>query len=188
MVLVGAVQLVSGVVLWRRAPDLLAERSQIQTGAKRWDVWMALVMAFGVTLIALAGGLGYRFLGAAGFPLGLRWLAGVVFLISLGLSIWAMLANHFFSGLVRIKTDRGHQVVSSGPYAFIRHPGYASAVLTYLAAPLLLDSGWAFAGAALVLAVTALRTAREDRALQAELPGYAAYVQRVRFRWLPGIW
>jgi len=90
--------------------------------------------------------------------------------------------------LVRIQTDRGHQVVSTGPYRWIRHPGYAGALLTYLATPLFLDSRWAFIPALYLAIVMVIRTSLEDRALQNELDGYRDYAGQVRYRLLPGVW
>jgi len=99
-----------------------------------------------------------------------------------------MLANRFFSGVVRIQNERGHSVVSDGPYRWVRHPGYAGGFIGDLALPLLLGSAWAFIPAALTAGAVVLRTALEDRTLQAELPGYREYAQRTRFRLLPGVW
>jgi protein-S-isoprenylcysteine O-methyltransferase Ste14 len=100
----------------------------------------------------------------------------------------ALFSNPFFSGVVRIQTERGHQVISHGPYRLLRHPGYAGNLLYYLAVPLFLDTLWAYLPALLLVLVTVIRTALEDRTLQAELDGYAAYAGRVRYRLLPGIW
>jgi protein-S-isoprenylcysteine O-methyltransferase Ste14 len=90
--------------------------------------------------------------------------------------------------MARIQTDRGHQVVSSGPYRWMRHPGYAGALLTYLATPLFLDSGWAFLPTVFITILMVIRTYLEDRFLQDELEGYRDYVKRVRYRLLPGVW
>ena len=104
------------------------------------------------------------------------------------LGAYALTENRFFSGVVRIQTDRDHHVVSSGPYRWIRHPGYAGALLSYLATPLFLDSPWAFLPTVFITIVLVIRTALEDRVLRAELEGYCAYAQRVRYRLLPGVW
>jgi protein-S-isoprenylcysteine O-methyltransferase Ste14 len=90
--------------------------------------------------------------------------------------------------MVRIQTERGHQVVSSGPYRWLRHPGYAGALLTYLATPFFLDSRWALLAALFLTVVLVIRTSLEDRTLQEELTGYREYAGRVRFRLLPGVW
>jgi protein-S-isoprenylcysteine O-methyltransferase Ste14 len=109
-----------------------------------------------------------------------------VILLGYVLGSWALIENRFFSGVVRIQKDRDHHVVTTGPYRFIRHPGYAGALWTYLATPVLLDSSWAFLPALFLLGILVLRTSLEDRTLQAELPGYAEYAQE-RFRLFPSL-
>jgi protein-S-isoprenylcysteine O-methyltransferase Ste14 len=101
---------------------------------------------------------------------------------------WAMLENRFFSGYVRIQTDRGHMVVSNGPYRSIRHPGYLGGIVTWLAAPLALGSLWALIPAGAVVVAYVIRTALEDRTLQAELDGYKEYARQTRYRLVPGVW
>jgi protein-S-isoprenylcysteine O-methyltransferase Ste14 len=101
---------------------------------------------------------------------------------------YALLENRFFSGVVRIQSERGHHVVSSGPYRWMRHPGYAGALLAALATPVFLDSRWAFLPAVLLTAILVVRTALEDRVLHDELAGYREYAERVRYRLLPGVW
>jgi protein-S-isoprenylcysteine O-methyltransferase Ste14 len=97
--------------------------------------------------------------------------------------------NRFFSGTVRIQTERGHHVISTGPYAVMRHPGYAGALLTYMATPLLLNSTWSFVPVIFMAVVLIIRTDLEDRTLKHELPGYKEYAaQKTRYRLLPGIW
>jgi protein-S-isoprenylcysteine O-methyltransferase Ste14 len=90
--------------------------------------------------------------------------------------------------MVRIRTDRGHQVVSSGPYRWIRHPGYTGSFLTTLVLPLFLDSGWAFLPAVFSMILLVIRTTLEDKALTNELESYRDYAKRVRYRLLPGVW
>ena len=120
------------------------------------------------------------------------WLANLIaiLMIILGyiLGSWALLENRFFSGVVRIQKDRGHHVISSGPYHFIRHPGYAATLWAYLFTPLLLDSAWAFIPGFLLIGVLVIRTALEDQTLHEELPGYKDYARKTRYRLLPGIW
>jgi protein-S-isoprenylcysteine O-methyltransferase Ste14 len=99
-----------------------------------------------------------------------------------------LVENRFFSGMVRIQTDRGHRVVSTGPYRWIRHPGYAGALLTYLSTPVFLGSRWAFLPVVLVTVVLVIRTSLEDTALQEELDGYREYATQVRYRLIPGVW
>jgi len=99
-----------------------------------------------------------------------------------------MTANAFLSTVVRIQAERGHYVVTTGPYAYVRHPMYAGMVLTFWGVPLLLGSWWALLPGSLNALLFVIRTALEDRTLQAELPGYADYVRKVRRRLVPGVW
>jgi protein-S-isoprenylcysteine O-methyltransferase Ste14 len=122
-------------------------------------------------------------------PLWLQLLALFIIVASYALVFWAMLVNRFFSSVVRIQSDRGHVVVTGGPYAFIRHPGYSAGILILAASGVALGSWLA---AAFLIAITVpfllYRVINEDRVLQAQLPGYADYAQRVRWRLVPGIW
>jgi protein-S-isoprenylcysteine O-methyltransferase Ste14 len=90
--------------------------------------------------------------------------------------------------MVRIQAERGHRVVSSGPYRWIRHPGYAGSLLAYLASPIWLDSAWAFLPAIIITILLFIRTYLEDKTLQDELDGYREYAGKVHFRLIPGIW
>lgn len=120
------------------------------------------------------------------------WLQGAGLLLmaaSYALVFWAMRVNRFFSSVVRIQSDRGQFVVTTGPYGFVRHPGYTAGILIIMASGIGLDSWLATA----ILVVTSLpfllhRLITEDRILQSELEGYRAYSGRVRWRLLPGIW
>ena len=181
---------ISRALAARRHPDILMERArsiELQD-AKSWDKILAPALAFGSLLILVVAGLDRVFGWTAPYALNLKIAALIVILLGFVVGSWALIENRFFSGVVRIQKDRGHQVVTTGPYRFIRHPGYAGALWTYLATPVLLDSNWAFIPALILLGVLILRTSLEDRTLQAELPGYAEYAQKTRFRLFPGIW
>jgi protein-S-isoprenylcysteine O-methyltransferase Ste14 len=99
-----------------------------------------------------------------------------------------MASNPFFATTVRIQDDRGHCVVSSGPYRPVRHPGYLGSMIYNLVIPLVLDSLWTFIPALLTILLLVVRTKLEDRTLQAELPGYRKYAAAVPYRLIPGIW
>ena len=174
----------------RRHPDLIAERARFMQheNAKPWDKALAPLLGLGGGLVLLVAGLDALFDWSPPFSLPVKILALVIIVAGYVLGSYALIENRFFSGMVRIQTDRGHQVVSSGPYRWIRHPGYAGALLTYLATPLFLDSGWAFLPTVFIMILLVIRTALEDRTLQKELPGYAEYARRVQYRLLPGIW
>jgi len=101
---------------------------------------------------------------------------------------WAMVSNSFFSQIVRIQTDRGHAVVTRGPYRFVRHPAYVGMILFELGMASLLASWPALLVSGVCALLLILRTALEDRTLQTELPGYLDYARQVRYRLVPGIW
>ncbi len=186
--LVAAIQVLTALVLIPRSPELLIERSQLKEGVKTWDIGLAVLMGYSPVFLALAAGLEARLTAPpAGINAG-ALVAVLVAILGTLLTLWAMLANPFFSGIVRIQQERGHTVASSGPYQYVRHPGYVGMLIFTLATPLILDSLWAVGVAALITVVTAVRTALEDRTLQNELAGYAEYATRVRFCLLPGIW
>jgi protein-S-isoprenylcysteine O-methyltransferase Ste14 len=129
-----------------------------------------------------------RFGWAPELPIWLQ-VTGLALAVVGGLIIlWAMMANRFFSAVVRIQDDRGHQVATTGPYKYVRHPGYASTFLYYPGAALSLGSAWALLPAALIIVLIVIRTMLEDKTLQKELPGYKAYTEKVKYRLIPGIW
>lgn len=181
---------ISRVLAARHHPDLLAERARFlqHEDAKHWDKLLSPLVGLGSGLIPLVAGLDALFDLSPSFSLQVKILALVIILAGYSLGSYALIENRFFSGMVRIQTDRGHQVVSSGPYRWIRHPGYTGALLTYLATPLFLDSRWAFLPVILITIVLVIRTILEDRILQDELQGYSDYARRVRYRLLPGVW
>jgi protein-S-isoprenylcysteine O-methyltransferase Ste14 len=181
---------VSRLLAARRHPDLLAERARFMEhpDAKPWDRVLAPLIGLGSVLILVVAGLDQRLDWSPGFGLQAEVVALLAILAGLALGSYALVENRFFSGVVRIQFDRGHQVVSGGPYRWVRHPGYVGAILLYAATPVFLDSQWALLPALAFSASLVLRTALEDRTLQAELPGYREYAQTVRFRLLPGIW
>ena len=170
-------------------PDLLSERSTAQEGSKAWDLVLASVAALFMPIATYI---------VAGFDHGKAWsgtlspivqiVALVVMLGGIVLSDWAMVANRFFSGLVRIQADRGQTVQTGGPYRFVRHPGYVGGILHHIAAPLMLGSWWALIPGVVGALLFVIRTALEDKTLQEELSGYVKYTKQTRYRLLPGIW
>ncbi|HXH71867.1 MAG TPA: isoprenylcysteine carboxylmethyltransferase family protein [Mariprofundaceae bacterium] len=174
----------------QRHPGLTAERQSMESlqNAKAWDKVLAPLMAVSIGYpMVIVAGLDHRYHWSFEFPL---WLIVIGFiLISLGYAFaaWAVAENRFFSSVVRIQTERGHVVCDSGPYRFVRHPGYAGNVLALFGIVLALGSVWTLIPAAVALIITVIRTVLEDRTLQEELPGYRDYARRVRYRLFPGI-
>ncbi len=181
---------VSRLLAARKHPDLIHERAKTiqHENTEAWDKRLAPLSGLGGGLLPLIAGLDALFNWSPAFPLGWKIAALALILGGYALSSYALVENRFFSGVVRIQSERGHHVVSSGPYRWMRHPGYAGAMLTYLATPLLLDSYWAFLPAIFITIVLIIRTWLEDRTLQEKLVGYREYTRRVRYQLFPGIW
>jgi len=175
-------------MLIRKHPDLLLERSKLQRDTKPWDKVLAGLIAIVLPLAlwivaALDRRHGWSRIPAVWQAAGFLVIAAAILLVHR-----AMLENRFFAATVRIQKDRGHSVVSTGPYAYVRHPGYVGMIAFNLATPIALGTAYAMIPAALCAGVLALRTALEDRVLRAELPGYAGYARRVRSRLIPAVW
>ena len=175
----------------QRHPGLMAERQNLEKikNAKAWDKVLAPLMAVSIGFpLVIVAGLDHRYNWSPELP---PWLMVIGFvLISLGyaFAVWAMAENRFFSSVVRIQTDRGHVVCDSGPYQFMRHPGYAGNIFPPFGIVLALGSVWTLIPAVVALVITVIRTVLEDQALQEELPGYRDYARRVRYRLIPGIY
>jgi protein-S-isoprenylcysteine O-methyltransferase Ste14 len=176
------------VCLRRWNPELIERRIRLGDGTKTWDkVWAGLYAPVFLSIYAVAGldtaRYGWSAMSSGWWPVGLA-----LFLLGTALLTWSMVVNPFFEKTVRIQTERGHRVIDTGPYRFVRHPGYLGFLGWIFSAPLLLGSWWAFIPSFLSGVGLLLRTALEDRTLRQELAGYAPYAQRVRFRLIPGLW
>ena len=183
--------LLSRVIALRRNPDLLVERAHSLEAedVKSWDrflvSWTALL---GPLCILIIAGLDYRFGWSPQVSLSLQLFALGLIILGYLFSTWAMVENKFFSAYVRIQSDRRQIVITSGPYRFVRHPGYAGGIIAILATPLLLGSIWAFIPTLMVVVGMIMRTALEDQVLLDELDGYQDYAKKVNYRLIPGIW
>lgn len=182
---------ISRIIPARKYPDLLAERARFAEAeeVKPWDrVLMPIVGILGPLATWVVAGLDERFGWRPPVPPAVQIAAFLVVAAGSALATWAMAENRFFSAVVRIQKDRGHAVVSSGPYRFVRHPGYTGGLLAAVAMPFALGSLWALIPGVLSAGAIVARTALEDRTLQEELDGYREYAARVRYRLLPGVW
>jgi len=182
--------IVSRILAARRTPDILKERANYgqHENTQPWDKWLSPLVAFGSVFVFLVAGLDARYHWSAGFSLPVELLGLVLLLAGYVIASYAFIVNAYFSGTVRIQAERGHKVVSSGPYGWVRHPGYMGSLVASLGMPLLLDSAWAFIPVVIFGVFFVIRTRLEDRFLQANLQGYRKYAQKVRFRLLPGVW
>ena len=176
------------VYLMRVNPELIEARMRMGKGTKRWDIAWGIV--FGPVLLSIyviAGLDAVRFEWSLMSPT--LWPIGLVLFVAGALLFsWSMGVNPFFEKTVRIQKDRGHRVIDTGPYTFVRHPGYLGFFGWCLSAPFLLGSWWSLIPASLSIAGIVLRTALEDRTLQEELEGYECYSRRVRYRLIPRVW
>ena len=174
-----------------RHPGLTAKRQNIENlqNAKAWDRVLAPLMAASISyLMVVVAGLDHRFNGSPEFPLWSNVIGFALIVFGYAFATWALAENRFFFSVVIIQTDRGHMVCDSGPYRFVRHPGYAGNILALFGIVLALGSVWALIPAAVASIISVTRTVLEDQALQEELPGYRDYAQRVRYRLIPGIY
>jgi protein-S-isoprenylcysteine O-methyltransferase Ste14 len=174
----------------RQIPGLLTERSRFMqhVDAASWDKVLSSLVGLGGGVIPLMAGLDELFNWSPAFNTPVKIAALICILIGYVWGSYALIANRYFSGMVRLQSERGHTVISSGPYRWMRHPGYAGSILTYLAIPPFLDSAWTFIPAVILVTVLIIRTYLEDNFLQEQLTGYQQYSQQVRYRLIPGIW
>ena len=179
--------LIAVVVLWQLNPEIFAARSRVQPGTKLWDYIFITLVIGGMAAILPVAGFDRRF-GGADAPDWVVIVGYVLFVLSFIGQTWPQAVNRHFEPGVRIQEDRGQTVVDSGPYAIVRHPGYISGSLLALSVALVLGSWWALIPVAIVVVGLVVRTVFEERTLQDGLPGYREYMQRVKWRWVPGLW
>ena len=181
---------VNSFVLLRINPELIAERArQFTPETKKWDRILATLWGLMSAVVSLmVAGLDLRFGWSPQIPLTVQLIAMLFHMFGSAFASWAIVSNAFFSGTVRIQTDRGHAVASAGPYRLVRHPGYAGWMISNVAVVIMLGSLWALVPAVIAVVALVVRTALEDRTLREELPGYQDYVRKVHHRLVPGIW
>lgn len=177
------------VVLVRKNPAMLNERGKlIRKDTRAFDKVYAVLWIPMILLASMIIGFDAVRFGWSSMP---PWMV-IIGIIGSFLGFWlglsAMKANAYFETTVRIQKDRAQQVVSCGPYEFVRHPGYASLIISLLSMPLILGSWWGFLPALAIMGVVIARTALEDRTLKAELPGYPQYASNTRYRLVPPVW
>jgi protein-S-isoprenylcysteine O-methyltransferase Ste14 len=191
-VVISWVGLFGGIVLVAKVnPELVNHRGQWKKkkDTKKWDkviVTLYGIIGFYVTAVVAGLDIGRH----QWWVLGRIWIIPGVILYLIGsiLIDWAMITNKHFETTVRIQEDRGHTTITSGPYQFVRHPGYVGAILLVITKPLIFGSGYAMVPGAIAGALMVVRTVLEDKTLQKELAGYSEYAKKVRYKLVPGIW
>ena len=170
-------------------PALLAERMRPMMQKDQPAADKKFMLVFGVTALIWFLAIGFdKRLHASDIPVALQALGLAMLLLTTGFIMWVMRENSFAAPVVKVQTERGHRVVSTGPYAWVRHPMYSGTILFFVGVPLLLGSWWGVALSPLFVILFAIRSGIEERALVAGLPGYADYTRRVRYRLVPGLW
>lgn len=175
-------------VIMKNNPDLLAERLGPRKGAKRWDTVIMSIVGVAQLARYIIAGLDHRHSWSGSFSPVVQVIALILCIFGYALVTWATASNAYFSQIVRLQPERGHNVATGGPYQWVRHPAYSGGILFDLAVPLLLGSWWALVPSGLSAVLFIIRTALEDRTLQTELEGYAGYAKKVKYRLLPGVW
>lgn len=173
----------------RRSPDVLIERSEsFDRDYQPWDKWIIPVYTILSFCLYLISGLDAGRYGWSLVPEWVIWVAFVFVIPVYVVPFWAVMSNPFASGTGRIQSERGHHVVSAGPYRFVRHPMYSVMIAYGIAFPLFLGSYWALIPGGCVIVLFTLRTYLEDEFLQENLDGYEEYAKQVRWCLLPGVW
>jgi protein-S-isoprenylcysteine O-methyltransferase Ste14 len=170
------------------SPELMAERGEVKENVESWDRYMASIGSIITLVIIILPGLDLRFEWSPPLNPFVQIIGLIGYALGMGLFTWSMASNPFFSGVVRIQMDRDQIVATSGPYRYVRHPGYLGYITSYTATALALGSLWTLIPAFLLLISMTIRTALEDKTLLEKLEGYREYTNQVRYRLLPGVW
>jgi protein-S-isoprenylcysteine O-methyltransferase Ste14 len=181
---------VSTLAQYKLNPGLLAARLKIKRkGSKTWDEILMRVSNLTVLiLVPVIGGLDLGRFHWSTLDVRFMIVGFAPLILSTILLNWAMITNPYFEPTVRIQKDRGHKVITSGPYRIVRHPGYLAGILYILSIPLIIGSFFAFIPVGIYISLMIIRTFLEDRTLQKELEGYSEYAQKVQCRLFPYIW
>jgi protein-S-isoprenylcysteine O-methyltransferase Ste14 len=178
----------SKAVLKKLNPGLLEQReTAIRKDTKPFDkIFLRLFLSLTILQPVIAG-LDIKFNGPS-MPFWTVYPGIFTFILSAALITWVLVKNPHAESSVRIQNDRGHTVIASGPYRFVRHPMYVGLMQLHTAMALILGSTWTWALASLISILFLWRTALEDQTLRQELPGYEEYTTVTRYRLMPGIW
>jgi len=183
---VGAV-LTAGLYVARKHPEIVNERGRPSEKTEPFDkVFAALTVPLGLGAFVVAG-LDHRFDWST-VPMWMQIAGFVGLLPSVFMPYWVMAANAYAATTVRVEVDRGHHVITDGPYGYVRHPMYIAVIIGCLCDPLAFGSWWMAIPTILLALLFVWRTANEDRVLMEELPGYQAYAKQTRYRLIRGIW
>ena len=175
---------IAGLVMLRKSPEFLKKRLD---GKEKQVTQKGVVALSGLMFIAgfVVAGLDYRF-GWSNMPVSVTVVASVLFLAAYVLYAEVMRENAYLSRT--IKVEKGQKVVDTGLYGIVRHPMYMATLLLFIMIPIVLGSWYALIPFAFYPAIIIARLKDEEELLTKELPGYAEYKQKVKYRILPFIW
>ena len=190
LVLMVALSFTLGIDLARRDPGLLRERmgGPVQRDQPAAD--SVLVIALLVSMFAWLAlmGLDAKRFAWSSVPAWAQALGALMTLWSIWFSYRTMRENSFAAPVIKLQHERGQRVISTGPYAFVRHPMYFGAVFYFIGVALLLGSWCGVVSAFVLIGLLCIRIPMEERALRAGLEGYEDYAARVRYRLIPYVW
>lgn len=178
----------TALVVIPRYPELLAERVGPKKGSKTWDTIILGLYGLLTLVRYVVAGLDVRYEWSTGISTSAQIIGFIIAAVGYGMVVWATGTNAFFAQTARIQTERGHHVITDGPYQFVRHPAYLGMILFELASAIMLGSWWALLISGIASGLFVVRTGFEDRMLHNELQGYPDYAQYTRYRLLPGVW
>lgn len=176
--------LILGIFLFIKAPQLLEKR----LSAKEKENTQKGVVIFSFLMFVagfVTAGLDYRF-GWSKVPFAVTIISGIVLLLSYGLYARVMKENAYLSRTVEIQNNQ--KIIDTGLYGIVRHPMYTATILLFLSMPLVLGSWFALILFLPYPFVIAIRIKNEEKVLEAGLPGYCEYKQKVRWRIIPFVW
>ncbi|MBI9012263.1 MAG: isoprenylcysteine carboxylmethyltransferase family protein [Clostridiales bacterium] len=168
--------------------EVIKERGRKKKNVKIWDKvinGLNIIPSLGIYVVS---GLDHRFGWTESFPIWIHLSGLLLFFSSSMLFTWSMVSNSFFSTMVRIQDERNHTVATSGPYKYIRHPGYVGFIVMILSTPLLFGSLYALICSIISMILIIIRTSLEDKTLNEELAGYNEYAKQVKYKLIPFIW
>ncbi|MGM4958513.1 methyltransferase family protein [Bradyrhizobium barranii] len=175
--------------LYRVDPALLAERLRPVLQKDQPAADKAFMIVFVIAMLAWLAAMGLdRRTQSSDVPVAFQALGLLLFVLSTLFILWVFRENSFAAPVVKLQAERAQRVVSTGPYAHVRHPMYSGMILFFAGVPLLLGSWWGLAIAPVIVVLFAVRIGIEERTLREGLPGYSDYMTRVRYRLLPGVW
>jgi len=181
--------LLNTIMVYKFFPEIANVRGEVRRGTKSWDkVFIALSVPVSLFIMPAVAGLDVGRYHWTSLPIYFTVVGIGLYIISVILIDWSMITNRYFETTVRIQKDRGHQVITTGPYKIVRHPGYVGIILSVLSFSLIIGSLFSLIPAGIIILLFIIRTSLEDKTLHAELDGYPEYAKRVKYRLFPGIW